>query len=637
MLVFFSVALIALPVITVSYSNLKDISRQFEEKSFGNMMYLIEDNINFRYLNLISTEIMMVLERKNHLQTIAHIARTAWKDLGWFDVEKREEVFSRWGHSLYNLKTFSALFVNGELKTGSPYPKVLMQNVNRTDYKGIPLSSMISSATLANEGTFAVFTLSNADCKKLEMYDHCELENYSLLLYFLPLDDNYVIMFGSDLADIKQNEQISEQSIIDSIQEKFNSLALYPNSVIALFSGDLTLLASKGEIEAKNIHDIPQIMLDRAKQIKMAQFYYKDDEIPENSYFKVWGDSIIRLSYFKALDWYVMAAVPLSEIEGHSEKILYRLVVLASIVVIICAFLGLLLAYRIITPLQLLIKKVLGLAQADFENFNTYKINEQDSEQKILTKFSQDLPITRTDEVGQLASAFSKMANALEQNIQNLLTTQAITQRIQGELNAARDIQMGILRKPAIAPHTENFNVTAFLEPAKEVGGDFYDFFELPDNKKVVVIGDVAGKGIAAALFMSMTVTLIRYAMQNGLNPAMTIQQINDVFSENNPRCMFVTLFIGLLNEKTGEFEFTNGGHCFPYIINKESKKITQIETVNGPLVGVMEGVTYSLGKIQLTTNDICLLYTDGITEAMDKTNTFYGEDKIKKYVSNKL
>ncbi len=629
-LIFFSVTLMSIPVITISYEHLKNISRQFEEKSFGNMMYLIEDNINFRYLNLISTEIMLVLERKNHLRTMAHIARTAWKDLDRFDAEKKEEIFSRWGHSLYNLKTFSALFVKGMLKTGSPYPKVLMQDVNRVDYKGIPLANMINSKTLANEGTFAVFTLSDADYKQLEMYEHCDLNNYSLLLYFLPLDADHVIMFGSGLADIKQNEQISEQSIIDSMQEKFDSLVLYPNSVVALFSGSSLLFASKGQIRADNIRDIPQYMLDHAKQTKMAQFYYQDDEIPENSYFKAWGDSVIRLSYFKALDWYVMAAVPLSAIEGHSEQIIYRLILFVSIVVIVCVFSGLLLAYKIINPLQLLIKKVLELAQADFKNFNKQEITNQSSEQKFFTTYFQDLPINRTDEVGQLASAFSKMASALEQNIENLLKTQATTQRIQGELNAARDIQMGILRKLDSAPQTLNFHVAAFLDPAKEVGGDFYDFFALPNDKKVVVIGDVAGKGVAAALFMSMTVTLIRYAMLNGLNPAKTIQQINDVFSENNPRCMFVTLFIGLLDEKTGELEFTNGGHCFPYIINKEKQEIRQIESINGPLVGVIEGANYSLGKVQLKNNDICLLYTDGVTEAMDKDGLFYGDQRLK-------
>lgn len=630
MLVVFSVTMITLPVIIMTYGNLKRISRQFEEKSFGNVMYLIEDNINFRYLNLVSTEVMTVLERKIHLQTTALLAKNTWKDLAWLEASKREEIFSRWGNTLHNLKTFSALFECGKLKTKSLYPQVLMENVDRTSYKGMPLSKMINPETLASEGTFAVFTLSGNDCKQLKKYEHCELENFSLLLYCLPLDKDYVIMFGSVLADIKQNGQITEQGIIDSMQEKFDSLALYPNSIIGLFSGSSSsLLASKGNIKKENINDIPQYMLDIARKEKFAHFYYKDDEIPDNSYFKDWGDTIIRLSYFKALDWYVIAAVPLAEIEGHSEHILYRLVVLASIVVAICALLGLLLAYRIITPLQLLIKKVLGLAQADFDNFIDQEKESQNSGQKVLAKFTQDLPITRTDEVGQLASAFSKMGHALEQNIQNLLITQATAQKIQAELNAARDIQRGILRKSESAPQTENFAVNAFLEPAKEVGGDLYDFFTLPNGKQVVVIGDVAGKGIAAALFMSMTVTLIRYAMTSGLNPAMAMQKINDTLSENNPRCMFVTLFIGLFDEQTGLFEFANGGHCYPYLINQENKKIQRIETLSGPLVGGIENIKYTLSSIQLHENDMCFLYTDGITEAMNEKNEFYGEKRL--------
>lgn len=626
------VALISVPVISLSYSSLKKSSRQFEEENFSNVLLLMEDNINSRYLNLLTTEIMAVLERKIHLQSTSFLAKSTWDNLSIGDNfgganDKKENVLASWENSLQNFNTFFGLFEKGTLKNASPYFDVLTQDISRSDYKGVSLAQLLDNAYLPSEGAFAVFSFTEKDCSALEKYDLYEAEPPSVLLYFLPLDKTHIISFGTVLSDIKKNEQLSERAIIASIQEKFNSLALYPSSIIILFSGENNLLAHKGNFSEEDLIDIPSSMLVNAKEHKFLQLTYKREDIPENSYFAKWGDTSIRLSYFKALDWYVFTAVPVSVIESHSETMLYRLILIASAVVLVSALLGLFLAYHLITPLQILTRKVLGLAQADFADFS--KEDSTSSQQKILAEFSHDLPVERSDEVGQLAKAFANMGQALEINIKNLLQSQATTQRMQGELNAARDIQLGILKENSTLPHEENFSLSAFIEPAKEVGGDLYDYFPVGD-KKVIVIGDVSGKGVPAALFMAMTVTLLRYAMQAGLCPYEAMQKINDSLSENNPSCMFVTLFIGLLDEKTGEFEYANGGHCYPFIVNKNANEVRELSHVSGPMVGVMEDIEYTSAKAMLDSGDTLFLYTDGVTEAMNEEKALYDEKRLK-------
>lgn len=626
--VFIFVALISVPIISLSYSNLKNVSRQFEEENFSNVLSLMEDNINSRYLNLLSSEIMAVLERKIHLQSTSFLAKTTWDNLSWGTADKKENVLTSWENSLQNFNTFFGLFEKGVLKSASPYFEVLTHDMSRSDYKGISLAQLLDNSSLPGEGAFAVFSFTENDCRALKKYDLNETEELSVLLYFLPLDKTHIVSFGTVLTDIKKREQLSEQAIIHSIQEKFNSLALYPSSIIILFSGNNKLLAHKGNFTEEDLLDIPSDMLLNTKENKFLQITYKRDDIPQNSYFAAWGDTSIRLSYFKALDWYVFTAVPVSIIESHSETMLYRLTMIASIVVLVCALVALFLAYHLITPLQILTRKVLGLAQADLENLSQEE--NTSSQQKFLAEFSHDLPVKRTDEVGQLARAFANMGQALEINIKNLLQSQATTQRMQGELNAARDIQLGILKKNSSLPHDAHFSISAFIEPAKEVGGDLYDYFPLPNGKKVIMIGDVSGKGVPAALFMAMTVTLLRYAMQAGLSPHEAMQKINDSLSENNPSCMFVTLFIGLLNEVTGEFEYANGGHCYPYVVNKNSNEIQELSHTSGPMVGVMEDIQYSSAKVSIHSGDMVLLYTDGVTEAMNESKELYDETRLK-------
>jgi phosphoserine phosphatase RsbU/P len=210
------------------------------------------------------------------------------------------------------------------------------------------------------------------------------------------------------------------------------------------------------------------------------------------------------------------------------------------------------------------------------------------------------------------------------QNLKQERAAESARNIFKGELKAAREIQMGILPKtfPPF-PDRHEFDLYAFIEPAREVGGDFYDFFFVDDDRLCFVIGDVTGKGVPASLFMAVVKTLIKTRALTGLSPDQILEAVNTELSQDNPSAMFVTVFCGILNTRTGDIIYSNGGHNPPYIVTS-SGNVSPLDAEPGPIVGALEGITYHSSKAVLQPRDSIFLYTDGVPEAMDKSQSFF-------------
>jgi serine phosphatase RsbU (regulator of sigma subunit) len=204
--------------------------------------------------------------------------------------------------------------------------------------------------------------------------------------------------------------------------------------------------------------------------------------------------------------------------------------------------------------------------------------------------------------------------------------------RMQQELNVGRDIQLAMV--PKIFPDSNDFSVYATLEPAREVGGDFYDVFNIDDDRICLCIGDVSGKGVPAALFMAVAKTLINARASSDSSTASIVTHTNDELSKNNDGCLFVTLFVCILNTRTGELMTTNAGHNPPFLKHTNGS-ITVLPLCSGPAVAAIEGATYTENIIQLQHNDILLLFTDGVTEADNLDRTLFGEEKLEKILAD--
>lgn len=245
-------------------------------------------------------------------------------------------------------------------------------------------------------------------------------------------------------------------------------------------------------------------------------------------------------------------------------------------------------------------------------------------------KFDTALPeVSTKDDMKQLHDAFAHMQKSLKSYIAELKTTTRAKERIESELSIAHKIQMSLVPKIfSPFPDCEQLELFACLKPAKEVGGDFFDFF-IRNDKLFYVIGDVSGKGIPASLVMAITRTLFRIISANSESPTEIVAKLNDAIAKDNDTNMFVTMYAGILNLETGNMRFCNAGHNPPIIAPPGSGVYYQQVEENLPL-GVIDGFEFKEQETTLPKGAAVLLYTDGITEAENNKEELYGEDRLK-------
>ena len=244
-------------------------------------------------------------------------------------------------------------------------------------------------------------------------------------------------------------------------------------------------------------------------------------------------------------------------------------------------------------------------------------------------RFDDFLPETdRIDEIGTLSRSFSHMQTSLVSYIDELTRTTANKVRMEGELQIARDIQMGMIpRTFPPFPERKDIDLYASMVPAREVGGDLYDFF-LQEGKLYFCIGDVSGKGVPASLFMATTRNLFRIAGKQGLPPAEIARQINDTLSEGNEQLMFVTMFLGMLDLGTGDLAFCNCGHNPPVVLTKAGKPAFLPCKPNTSL-GILPGYVFEGEHIEGLRGKPLFLYTDGLNEAENLSHEQFGTDRL--------
>lgn len=235
-----------------------------------------------------------------------------------------------------------------------------------------------------------------------------------------------------------------------------------------------------------------------------------------------------------------------------------------------------------------------------------------------------------TTDITALKNAEQAAEDAKARLAGSLALVKAAKARMQEELNVGRDIQRSMLPRvfPAF-PDRKELELYAVLEPAMEVGGDLYDFFMVDDRRLCFVVGDVSGNGVPAALFMAMTKIMVKTRAASDPSPASIVTHVNDALSQDNDSCMFVTLYLGILNLRDGTLVTTNAGHNQP-LLKRRSGRFEWLTAQDGPLVGPMPGIAYKESTMRLGPGDELFLYTDGVTEADNRKRELFGNDRLK-------
>lgn len=233
------------------------------------------------------------------------------------------------------------------------------------------------------------------------------------------------------------------------------------------------------------------------------------------------------------------------------------------------------------------------------------------------------------DEIESLGNSFNYMMEKLEQYIENLSVVTAEKERISAELNVATQIQASML--PCIFPpfpeHPE-VDIYASMEPAKEVGGDFYDFFLVDEDHMAMVIADVSGKGVPAALFMVIAKTLLKNSVQTGETPKQVLEKVNNQLCENNEAEMFVTVWLGVLELSTGKMICANAGHEYP-VLRRAQGNYELVKDKHGFVLAGLENSNYREYELILNRGDSLFVYTDGVPEATNTEKELYGTNRM--------
>jgi sigma-B regulation protein RsbU (phosphoserine phosphatase) len=214
----------------------------------------------------------------------------------------------------------------------------------------------------------------------------------------------------------------------------------------------------------------------------------------------------------------------------------------------------------------------------------------------------------------------------LKESFENLKKAKDLNARMESELEVGKNIQMSML--PVDFPVNDRIDLFASLFPAREVGGDFYDFHLLDEDLLYIVVGDVSGKGVPAALFMAVCKTLLKSRAVVDRSPASIITHVNNEIARENKNYMFITVFMAILDLRNGRMKYANAGHN-PTYVKRKSGEITMLDNISGPVVGAMEGISYTEEEVGLEIGDVVLMYTDGVTEAMDRSGKLFSDERL--------
>ena len=410
---------------------------------------------------------------------------------------------------------------------------------------------------------------------------------------------------------------VSAEIDLHWLEQIVKDVKLYDNGYAFLISHNGTFVThpKKDFIMNETIFSVAEKYNDLAvRKFGQAALQGKSDFILLNQFL---DKKNVRIYYQPLLtnDWALCVVIPEDELMADLDALTKYILLFNLLGAILLILAIIFLANRITRPLVKLAAATDEIAGGNFD----VEIPEMNSK----------------DEVSRLAASFNFMKISLRQYIDNLMETTAAKQKMESELKIAHEIQMGILPKifPPF-PDRSEFDIYAVIEPAKEVGGDFYDFFLLENSFLYFTIGDVSGKGVPASLFMAVTKTLIKASTSIDFPMNEIIAKVNNDLCMENDSSMFVTIFFGRIDLRNGEVDFVNAGHNLPFIVSLNGE-VKKIEKTGDIAVGIVEDYQYQLAKIKLAENDTLFLYTDGITEAKNISDELYSEKRLEEFLKS--
>ena len=471
-----------------------------------------------------------------------------------------------------------------------------VKGINIVDQNGIitdsTLKEFIGYDMASGEQSAEFLVLLDGEEEFVQKYQPLSIdESISRKYAGVRLPDGGFIQVGYDAEQFRKD-------IDERVIEVTKNRHIGNNGFVAICDENLNIVIDRSDYSGKNMSTLG-VWIDT-------------DITPENTVFEaeIYGKPYF-LAYTFAEGYYIIGAIP------KSEAMFMR-----NVSIYVSIFMEILIFAALFTLIYFLIKKVI------IDNLR--KINGTLAE---ITDGNLNVTVdVRTNE------EFASLSDDINQTVSTLKRYIAeAAARIDKELEFAKEIQYSAL--PSVFPpypNRKDFEIYAHMITAKEVGGDFYDFYMLGDSTLAFMIADVSGKGIPAAMFMMQAKTIIKDLAESGLELPEVFATANKKLCENNDAGMFVTAWMGILDLKTGLLKFVNAGHN-PPLVRQADGEFVYLKARSGMVLAGMDGVKYRLNELKLSPGDRIFLYTDGVTEATDENNRLYGEERLLETVNQNI
>ena len=394
---------------------------------------------------------------------------------------------------------------------------------------------------------------------------------------------------------------------IDFLKNTIASIPVSDSGYAMILSAENAIVAHPKTVDLGG--DENSLIVQKVKNEK-GEYFNRVAQKAEHGLFRGYvGDSDLSAIYYttiKANNWVFMVVWPMQKFLKDQAAFVKHIGTFILGGYILILIFVLIISYRVSHPLRLLAKAVDKFGQGDFD---------------------AELPVVKGhDEIALLANTFLRMQASIKESID----TQKSLGRIERELDFARNIQLAMLPDNEVEENCndDRHELAPFMLPAKEVGGVFYDFFKIDNDHLCVVVGDVSGKGVPASLFMMVSRIILRTMMKNLKSVEATFNSTNYALSKRNKLNMFVTVWMGIIDLRTGHVEFASAGHN-PPVIRHANGSVEFVKSKSGLVMAAMENVQYKMQTCDLIPGDMLFLYTDGVTEATNSNDELFGDARL--------
>ena len=394
---------------------------------------------------------------------------------------------------------------------------------------------------------------------------------------------------------------------IDFLKNTIASIPVSDSGYAMILSAENAIVAHPKTVDLGG--DENSLIVQKVKNEK-GEYFNRVAQKAEHGLFRgfVGGSDLSAIYYttIKANNWVFMVVWPMQKFLKDQAAFVKHIGTFILGGYILILIFVLIISYRVSHPLRLLAKAVDKFGQGDFD---------------------AELPVVKGhDEIALLANTFLRMQASIKESID----TQKSLGRIERELDFARNIQLAMLPDNEVEENCndDRHELAPFMLPAKEVGGDFYDFFKIDNDHLCVVVGDVSGKGVPASLFMMVSRIILRTMAKNLKSVEATFNSTNYALSKRNKLNMFVTVWMGIIDLRTGHVEFASAGHN-PPVIRHANGSVEFVKSKSGLVMAAMENVQYKMQTCDLIPGDTLFLYTDGVTEATNSNDELFGDERL--------